>query len=156
MSFTFFAKSFAYSWKISFAGHVLCQRIEIGPCAFAIIGKPSAAVPAAALAAPLRNLRRDAAGLSTLFIESPPSWMGDSCAARKLFLGWLIDRRILDGAYATVQCNRPIAGGRLTEVKKAHRAPRKPALTVPSDCCVSPCVARAVPSRPSQASRKNR
>ena len=58
MSFTFLAKSFAYSWKMSFAGQVLCQRIEIGPCALAIIGKPSVAAPVAA-AAPRRNLRRE-------------------------------------------------------------------------------------------------
>jgi hypothetical protein len=57
MSFTFFAKSFAYSWKMSFAGQVLCQRIEIGPCALTIIGKPSVAAPVAATA-PRRNLRR--------------------------------------------------------------------------------------------------
>src|SRR6267142_1967788 len=59
MSFTFLAKSLAYSWKISFDGQVLCQRMEIGPCALAIIGKPSVAAPVAAAAAPVRNLRRD-------------------------------------------------------------------------------------------------
>jgi hypothetical protein len=63
MSFTFLAKSFAYSWKMSFAGQVLCQRMEIGPWALAIIGKPSAAAPPAA-AAPVRNLRREPCGLS--------------------------------------------------------------------------------------------
>ena len=31
MSLTFLAKSLAYSWKMSFAGQVVCQRIEIGP-----------------------------------------------------------------------------------------------------------------------------
>ena len=62
MSLTRFAKSFAYSWKMSFCGQVLCQRIEIGPCALRILGKPSAAAPvaAAAIPAPVRNLRRDA------------------------------------------------------------------------------------------------
>jgi hypothetical protein len=59
MSFTFFAKSFAYSWKMSFAGQVLCQRMLIGPCALTIIGKPRVAAPVAAAAAPRRNLRRE-------------------------------------------------------------------------------------------------
>ena len=31
MSLTFLAKSCAYSWKMSFDGHVLCQRMLIGP-----------------------------------------------------------------------------------------------------------------------------
>jgi hypothetical protein len=70
MSLTFFAKSFAYSWKMSLAGHVLCQRMEIGPWALTTFGKPSAAAPAAATAAPRRNVRRgvsvDACGV---FIE---------------------------------------------------------------------------------------
>src|SRR6188768_4242488 len=44
---------------MSFAGHVDCQRIEIGPvCPLAIIGKPSVAAPAAAPVAAVRNLRR--------------------------------------------------------------------------------------------------
>ena len=30
MSLTFLAKSSAYSWKMSFDGHVLCQRMLIG------------------------------------------------------------------------------------------------------------------------------
>ena len=32
MSLTFLAKSSAYSWKMSFDGQVLCQRMLIGPC----------------------------------------------------------------------------------------------------------------------------
>src|SRR6185503_14966921 len=60
MSFTFFAKSRAYSWKMSFAGQVLCQRMLIGPWALTIVGKPSVAAPAVAAAAPARNLRREA------------------------------------------------------------------------------------------------
>jgi hypothetical protein len=44
---------------MSFEGQVLCQRIEIGPWAFTIIGKPRVAAPVAA-AAPRRNLRREA------------------------------------------------------------------------------------------------
>jgi hypothetical protein len=58
MSLTFLAKSSAYSWKMSFCGQVLCQRIEMGPWALAIIGKPSAAAPPAATAA-LKMFRRD-------------------------------------------------------------------------------------------------
>src|SRR5437773_2484299 len=61
MSFTFLAKSSAYSWKMSFCGHVDCHRIVIGPCAFTTVGKPRAAVPATA--APVRNVRRDDAGV---------------------------------------------------------------------------------------------
>src|SRR2546425_3148949 len=67
MSLTFLAKSSAYSWKMSFCGHVLCQRIEIGPCALTTIGKPSVAAPVAARAAPLRNVRR---GVSVTVCES--------------------------------------------------------------------------------------
>jgi len=58
MSLTFLAKSLAYSWKMSLAGHVDCQRMEMGPCALATMGKPSVATPAAA--APFRNRRRGA------------------------------------------------------------------------------------------------
>src|SRR5436189_6284551 len=76
MSLTFFAKSSAYSWKMSFWGQVLCQRIEIGPCALATIGKPSAAAPVAASAAPCRNLRRGV-----------PVTVGDSFMAYLLRLG---------------------------------------------------------------------
>ena len=59
MSLTFFAKSIAYSWKMSLAGQVDCQRMVMGPWALATIGKPSVATPAAA-AAPFRKLRRGA------------------------------------------------------------------------------------------------
>jgi hypothetical protein len=38
-------------------GHVLCQRMLIGPCAFTTLGAATDA--AAAKAAPLRNLRRE-------------------------------------------------------------------------------------------------
>src|SRR2546427_453315 len=61
MSLTFLAKSSAYSWKMSFCGQVLCQRIVIGPWALATMGKASVAAPAAA--APLRNVRRGASGV---------------------------------------------------------------------------------------------
>src|SRR6266498_5950176 len=43
---------------MSFDGQVLCQRIEVTPCALTILGKPSTAAPPAATAA-LRTLRRD-------------------------------------------------------------------------------------------------
>ena len=70
MSLTFLAKSCAYSWKMSFAGQVDCQRIEIGvACAVAIIGKPSAA-PAAAPELAFRNLRRVPAGWPAWSCES--------------------------------------------------------------------------------------
>src|SRR5262245_49218195 len=41
---------------MSFDGHVLCQRMLIGPCALTTLG--AATVAAVATAAPLRNLRR--------------------------------------------------------------------------------------------------
>ena len=53
MSFTFLAKSLAYSWKMSFEGHVLCQRMLIGPCALTTAG--AATVAAVATAAPRRK-----------------------------------------------------------------------------------------------------
>jgi hypothetical protein len=55
MSLIFFAKSSAYSWKMSFDGHVLWKRKLIGPCALTTLGAATAAV---ATAAPVRNLRR--------------------------------------------------------------------------------------------------
>src|SRR5262249_56036318 len=56
MSLTFLAKSSAYSWKMSFDGHVLWKRKLIGPCALTTLG--AVTVAAVATAAPLRNLRR--------------------------------------------------------------------------------------------------
>src|SRR5262245_26656437 len=41
---------------MSFDGHVLCQRMLIGPCALTTLG--AATVAAVATAAPFRNLRR--------------------------------------------------------------------------------------------------
>src|SRR5687767_15107458 len=58
MSFTFLAKSSAYSWNRLFAGQLLCQRIAIAPWARAIAGAASAVAPAAP-AALRRNLRRE-------------------------------------------------------------------------------------------------
>src|SRR5258708_36931352 len=59
MSFTVLAKSCAYSWKMSFDGHVDWNRMLMGPvCPFEIIGAASAAAPAA----PARNLRRGGVG----------------------------------------------------------------------------------------------
>ena len=51
-------------WPALFGG----QRIEIGPWALTIIGKPRVAAPVAA-AAPRRNLRREALMLSLLLCE---------------------------------------------------------------------------------------
>src|SRR2546428_11338959 len=59
MSFTFLAKSSAYSWKMSFCGHVDCQRIVMGPWARTTEGKPRATAPTAA---PVRKVRRDVSG----------------------------------------------------------------------------------------------
>jgi hypothetical protein len=60
MSLTFLAKSWAYSWKMSFAGQVDCQRMLIGPAwALAIMGNPAAAAPTLPVTAAARNLRRD-------------------------------------------------------------------------------------------------
>src|SRR5512143_2925226 len=41
---------------MSFDGHVLCQRMVIGPCALTMVGATTVATPATA--APPRNLRR--------------------------------------------------------------------------------------------------
>src|SRR3989304_3023941 len=58
---TFWAEAGAYSGKMSLVGHVLCQRIVIGPCDLAAMGKPrvAAAAPPAATAAALRTSRRE-------------------------------------------------------------------------------------------------
>src|SRR5262249_62415634 len=56
MSLTFLAKSSAYSWKMSFDGHVLWKRKLIGPCALTTLG--AVTVAAVATAAPVKNLRR--------------------------------------------------------------------------------------------------
>ena len=56
MSLTFLAKSCAYSWKMSLAGQVLCQRMLVGPCALTMVG--AATVAAAPTAAVFRKRRR--------------------------------------------------------------------------------------------------
>ncbi len=58
MSLTFFAKSSAYSWKMSFDGQVLWKRRLVTACAVEIIGKAIAPAPTAPAAALPRNLRR--------------------------------------------------------------------------------------------------
>src|SRR5437867_4950920 len=67
---------------MSFCGHVLCQRIEIGPWALATIGKPSVAAPVAARAAPRRKVRR---GVSVTVCESLMEYLllidGVKCSA---------------------------------------------------------------------------
>src|SRR5690242_18644184 len=57
MSLTFFAKSCAYSWKMSFAGQVLWKRNEV-VCARETIGAASAPPATAPVAAFWRNRRR--------------------------------------------------------------------------------------------------
>jgi hypothetical protein len=58
---------------MSFDGHVLCQRIEIGAaCPVAIIGKPSVAPAAAAPVAAFRKWRRVAAAAGAC------GWLGGS------------------------------------------------------------------------------
>ena len=89
MSFTFLAKSRAYSWKMSFEGQVDCQRIVIGPWALAIIGNARAEAPAA----PARNLRREmgVAGFATGFLSVMGVLLGVGCSA---FLGKLLVGRV--------------------------------------------------------------
>src|SRR5688500_8929700 len=57
MSLTFFAKSFAYSWKMSFVGQVLCKRSQV-VCARETIGAAIAAAPTAPADAVFKNRRR--------------------------------------------------------------------------------------------------
>src|SRR5215813_7684029 len=75
MSLTFLAKSSAYSWKMSFDGHVLWKRKLVGPWALTTAGAATAAV---ASAAPVMNLRRlvalDSREFSLDMDENPP-WL---------------------------------------------------------------------------------
>src|SRR3977135_376601 len=61
---------------MSFDGHVLCQRMLIGPCALTTLG--AATVAAVATAAPVRNLRRvadfDVRNCSVVIGHCPP-WL---------------------------------------------------------------------------------
>jgi len=79
MAFTFLAKSSAYSWKMSFVGHVDWKRSVIGACATWMVGAPTAAA-AAPTATFLRKLRRDgvcSGFCSTVFFDmEPPAWLG--------------------------------------------------------------------------------
>jgi len=59
---------------MSFDGHVLCQRMLIGPCALTTLG--AATVAAVATAAPLRNLRRVATADGDL-VSIPSSLVSD-------------------------------------------------------------------------------
>ena len=73
MSLTFLPKSSAYSWKMSFDGHVLCQRMLIGPLGLDRRRRDGggAVAPAAS-----RNLRRVAVLESvSLLIGSSPPWI---------------------------------------------------------------------------------
>ena len=75
MSLTFLPKSLAYSWKMSFDGHVLCQRMLIGPDWAWTAGAATVAAAAVAPAA-IRNLRRVAVfGVRFLAHESSPPWV---------------------------------------------------------------------------------
>jgi hypothetical protein len=65
ISFTFLAKSRAYSWKMSFVGHVDWKRRLIGACATWIVGATATAAPAAPTAAFFKKERRDARTFST-------------------------------------------------------------------------------------------
>ena len=64
MSFTFLAKSLAYSWKMSFDGQVDWKR-RLVVCARLTIGAARAPAAAAPVAAFFRNRRRGA-GLEAL------------------------------------------------------------------------------------------
>ncbi|MNS66764.1 hypothetical protein D3C72_999910 [compost metagenome] len=65
MSFTFLAKSLAYSWKMSLAGQVLWKRSDV-VWAMLTIG---ADIAPAATAAPLRRLRRRGDLLSVMCLS---------------------------------------------------------------------------------------
>src|SRR5712671_408169 len=75
---------------MSLEGQVDCQRMLIGPWAFAIIGKPSVAAPAVAAAAPAKNLRRETAWgflICSLLIESSIGKRLDSWLSRR-YCSW--------------------------------------------------------------------
>ena len=76
MSLTFLAKSSAYSWKMSFDGQVLCQRMLIGPAG----PGPRARRRAAAAVAPAAstNLRRVVSFDGSVFVLMMriPPWVG--------------------------------------------------------------------------------
>src|SRR3972149_3353504 len=58
MSFTFLAKSSAYSWKISLVGQVL-WNLRLVISALTMLGKPIVAAPPTEAAVAVRNFRRD-------------------------------------------------------------------------------------------------
>src|SRR6185503_3026046 len=64
ISFTRLTYSCAMSLKMSAEPQEPCILMTIGACDLTIVGKPSVAAPAVAAAAPVRNFRREAAGLS--------------------------------------------------------------------------------------------
>ncbi len=76
MSFTFFAKSRAYSWKMSFVGQVDWKRRLIGAWATWIVGAAATTAPAAPTAAFLRNERREARTGSTCWSTTVFFFMG--------------------------------------------------------------------------------
>src|SRR5262245_31353452 len=93
MSLTFLAKSSANSWKMSFEGQVLCQRMLIGPCAFATRGATTAA--AVASAAPLRNFRRELLRRMRVLAFIGSSQKGNTCQLQMLLLTF--GPRIVEG-----------------------------------------------------------
>jgi hypothetical protein len=74
MSFTFLAKSLAYSWKMSLAGQVLWKR-RLTVCALLTMGAAMAAAPTAPAEACFRKLRRGAPDWRGEVIERTP-WRG--------------------------------------------------------------------------------
>src|SRR5882672_2185715 len=102
MSFTFLAKSSAYSWKMSFDGQVDCQRMLIGPAwPLAIIGNPRVAAPAVAAAAPARNLRREAVSVFLDWSLLIRSSIGMAVGVAVSVLFFLAPRKRLPGPYCS-------------------------------------------------------
>src|SRR6185312_13718400 len=79
MSLTFFAKSWAYSWKMSLAPQVLCQRQVIGSCALTRVGRVIVATDVAA--APRRNLRRVVVLSAFSLVMLPLLWLTGAALA---------------------------------------------------------------------------
>src|ERR1051325_2628164 len=72
MSLTFLAKSSAYSWKMSFDGHVLWKRMLIGPCAEATLGAATAVAVAPAVSMKRRRVAvLDASDFSDILPSRP-------------------------------------------------------------------------------------
>src|SRR5215213_6051134 len=114
MSLTFLAKSSAYSWKMSFDGQVLCQRMVLAPWALTTFG---AATVAAAAVAPtvIRNLRRVAVLESGFLLMRRPLpghiWgRADRCPVAHLLTcsGIVLFRRVGDTFTALARFHKPV------------------------------------------------